>query len=445
MKIIIAGAGAVGVHLAKMLSKENHNIIVLDNNEDVLNNLNANYDLMTISGSPTSISKLKEAGCSSADLFIGVTPEECCNLTACYFASQMGAKKTVARVENAEFLNKIHEPYFEKMGINSLICPEILAAKEIAQSIDRPWVRQYHEFGDGALVLIGVKVRENAPIVGKKLMEAFSAEETCRIAAIKRHNQTIIPKGNDMVEPNDLVYFITTKNHTETVQKIAGKPTESVHNVMIMGGSRIGMIAADMISSKYNVKIIETGKERSELVKERLKSNTMVIQGDGRDMELLRDEGIENTEAYIALTGSAETNILSCLTAKGYGVQRSIAEVENLDYIPMAERLDIGIVINKKLIAASHIYQMMLDTDVANMKCLTFAEADVAEYIAKEGSKITSKQVKDLTLPEEISIGGIIRDGKGIIVYGNTQIQPNDRVVVFCPSSYLQKLEKYFN
>jgi len=444
MKIIIGGAGEVGIHLAKMLSRENHSIVVLDEKEDVLNNLNANYDLMTMVGSPSSISCLKDAGCNSADLFIGVTPDECRNIVAGHLAANLGAKKVVVRVETPEYLDENNRHYFQNLGIHSLICPEILAAKEIAESIGRPWVRQFHEFDKGALVLLGVKIREDAPIIGKKLMEVFSQEESCRIAAIKRGKTTIIPSGQDVILTNDMVYFISTPEYIDTVRKIANKPIEKVEDVMIMGGSRIAMLAARQIARKYNVKIIESNRVRSEYVKDRLGADVMVIQGDGRDMELLHNESIETTEAYVALTGSSETNIFSCLAAKRFGVQRTIAEVEQLDYIPLAENLDIGIVINKKLIAASHIYQMMLEADVANMKCLTFADADVAEFVVKEGSKITKKPVKDLSLPENVSLGGLIRDGKGIIIYGGTQIQAGDRVVVFCLSSNLHKLEKYF-
>jgi len=444
MKIIIGGAGEVGIHLAKMLSKENHSIVVLDENEEVLNNLNANYDLMTMAGSPSSISALKDAGCNSADLFIGVTPDECRNIVAGHLASNLGAKKVVVRVETPEYLDESNRHFFQNLGIHSLICPEILAAKEIAESIGRPWVRQFHEFDKGALVLLGVKMREDASIIGKKLMEIFSQEESCRIAAIKRGRLTIIPSGQDTIQAGDMVYFISTPEYIDTVRKIANKPVEKVEDVMIMGGSRIAILAARQIARKYSVKIIESSRSRSEYVKDRLGADVMVIQGDGRDMELLHNESIETTEAYVALTGSSETNIFSCLAAKRFGVQRTIAEVEQLDYIPLAENLDIGIVINKKLIAASHIYQMMLEADVANMKCLTFADADVAEFVVKEGSKITKKPVKDLSLPENVSLGGLIRNGKGIIIYGSTQIQAGDRVVVFCLSSNLHKLEKYF-
>lgn len=444
MRIIIGGAGEVGVHLAKLLSKENHSIVVIDDNEEVLTNLSGNYDLMTIIGQPTSIDCLKDADCLHSDLFIGVTPDESRNLIACSLAKSLGVKKAVARIETLEYLEPSNRPYIERLGIDSLICPEKLAAQEIAEAVRRPWVRQYHEFDKGALVLVGVKLWKDAPLAGKRLMDTFSSHDTYRVAAIKRGHTTIIPSGHDILQADDMVYFIATKDELEKIRTICGKPTGNVKDVIIMGGSRIAVLTARLIAKEMNVKIIELNRDRAEWVKEKLQSNVMVIQGDGRDMDLLKDEGIDITEAYIALTDNAETNILACLAAKRFNLMRTVAEVEKLDYISIAEAADIGIVINKKLIAASHIFKMMLAADIANMKCLTFAEADVAEFIVGEKSKVTKKKVKELHLPENMSLGGLIRNGKGSVIYGDTQIMPGDSVVVFCLSSSLQSIERFF-
>ena len=444
MKIIIAGAGEVGRHLAKMLAREKHNIVVLDTNEEVLANLDANYDLTTLIGSPVSIEKLKDAGAKSADLFIAVTPDESRNLTACILATKLGAKKTVARIDNPEYLQEAHKTFFEQLGINSLIYPEMLAAEEIVSSLKRPWARQWHEFCGGKLILIGVKVRANAPILEKPLTELFREENYYRIAAIKRQNRTLIPTGKDMVLVGDLVYFITTPDGVEIIRKATGKGSAEVHNVMIMGASRIAVKASHLLSEDFNVKIIEMNRERAEKLIERLNSEIAVTVGDGRDMDILEAEGIEKIDAFVALTGSAETNILSCLAAKNYHIRRTIAEVENIDYITLADGLDIGMIINKKLIAASHIYQMMLEADVSNVKSLAFADAEVAEFVVNKKSKITKSIVKDLDLPENISLGGLVRKGKGMLIYGNTLIEEGDHVVVFCPNSSIQRIEKYF-
>jgi trk system potassium uptake protein TrkA len=446
MKIIIAGAGSVGTHLAKLLSGEKQDIILMDEDESKLAGMDSNFDLMTVCASPTSISALKDAGVADTDLFIGVTPEESRNMTACMLATNLGAKKTVARIDNYEYLLPKNKEFFEKLGVDSLIYPEMLAAKEIVDSLKMSWIRQWWEFAGGALVLIGTKMHETAEILNIPLKNLGGREIPFHIVAIKRGNKTIIPRGDDIIMLNDIVYFTTTKKYIPYIRKISGKENYAdVRNVIIMGGSRIAVRTSQYVPDYMQVKIIEKDINRCNKLTEQVDDRIMIINGDGRDLGLLKEEGIANTEAFVALTGNAETNILACLAAKQMGVAKTIAEVENIDYIPMAENLDIGTVINKKKIAASHIYQMMLDADVTNVKCLTFSNSDVGEFIAKKGSKITKKPIKDMGLPKGITIGGMIREGEGMLVNGNTQILPGDHVMVFCLGDMIKKAEIYFN
>ena len=446
MKIIIGGAGEVGTHLAELLSSEKQDIILMDEDESKLSKMDSNFDLMTVCASPTSIQALKNAGVNDADLFIAVTPEESRNMTACMIATNLGAKKTLARIDNYEYLLPKHKEFFAQAGINSLIYPEMLAAKDIVDAIKMSWIRQWWEFYGGALILIGAKMKETAQILNVPLFELGSRNIPFHIVAIKRGNETIIPRGDDMIKLNDIVYFTTTKKYIPYIQKIAGKEHyPEVHNVMIMGGSRIAVRTSQYIPEYMQIKIIESDLERCHRLTDMVDDKIMIINGDGRDIDLLLEEGIKNTDAFVALTGNSETNILACLAAKRMGVIKTVAEVENIDYISMAESLDIGTVINKKMIAASHIYQMMLDADVSNVKCLTFANADVAEFKVKEGSRITQKAIKDMGLPKGITIGGMIRNGEGMLVTGNTIIQPGDHVVVFCLEKMIKKAEKFFN
>ena len=446
MKIIIDGAGEVGTHLAELLSSEKQDIILMDEDESKLSKMDSNFDLMTVCASPTSIQALKNAGVNDADLFIAVTPEESRNMTACMIATNLGAKKTLARIDNYEYLLPKHKEFFAQAGINSLIYPEMLAAKDIVDAIKMSWIRQWWEFYGGALILIGAKMKETAQILNVPLFELGSRNIPFHIVAIKRGNETIIPRGDDMIKLNDIVYFTTTKKYIPYIQKIAGKEHyPEVRNVMIMGGSRIAVRTSQYIPEYMQIKIIESDLERCHRLTDMVDDKIMIINGDGRDIDLLLEEGIKNTDAFVALTGNSETNILACLAAKRMGVIKTVAEVENIDYISMAESLDIGTVINKKMIAASHIYQMMLDADVSNVKCLTFANADVAEFKVKEGSRITQKAIKDMGLPKGITIGGMIRNGEGMLVTGNTIIQPGDHVVVFCLEKMIKKAEKFFN
>ena len=446
MKIIIGGAGAVGTHLAELLSSEKQDIILMDEDESKLSKMDSNFDLMTVCASPTSIQALKNAGVDDADLFIAVTPEESRNMTACMIATNLGAKKTLARIDNYEYLLPKHKEFFARAGINSLIYPEMLAAKDIVDAIKMSWIHQWWEFYGGALILIGAKMKETAQILNVPLFELGSRNIPFHIVAIKRGNETIIPRGDDMILLNDIVYFTTTKKYIPYIQKIAGKEHyPEVRNVIIMGGSRIAVRTSQYIPDYMQIKIIESDLERCHRLTDLVDDKIMIINGDGRDIDLLLEEGIKNTDAFVALTGNSETNILACLAAKRMGVIKTVAEVENIDYISMAESLDIGTVINKKMIAASHIYQMMLDADVSNVKCLTFANADVAEFKVKEGSRITQKAIKDMGLPKGITIGGMIRNGEGMLVTGNTIIQPGDHVVVFCLEKMIKKAEKFFN
>ena len=445
MKIIIAGAGAVGTHLAKLLSGEKQDIILMDENEEKLSKLDSNFDLMTVNASPTSISGLKNAGVAGADLFIGVMPEESRNMTACMLATNLGAKKTVARIDNYEYLLPKHKEFFSHLGVHSLIYPEMLAAKEIVDAIKMSWIRQWWEFCGGALVLIGTKMRETAEILNVPLHELGGRNIPFHIVAIKRGNETIIPRGDDTIKLHDIVYFTTTKKYIPYIRKIAGKENYAdVRNVMIMGGSRIAIRISSYAPDNMAIKLIECDKQKSYKLAEYM-NDIIIIQGDGRNVDLLKEEGIRDMDAFIALTDSSETNILACLTAKELGVKKTIAEVENIQFISTAERLNIGNIINKKLLAASRIFQLLLDEDSSNAKCLALSDAEVVELVAKENSKITKAAVKDLKLPSDLTIGGLVRNGHGMVVTGNTWIQPNDHVVIFCLDTALHKIEKLFN
>lgn len=445
MKIVIVGAGAVGTHLSKLLSREHQDCVLIDNDDEKLSTL-SDYDVMTYNASPTSIQALKEAGAQHADLFVGVTPDESTNLTACMIAHGLGAKKTVARIDNYEYLNPQNQELFKQMGIDSLIYPEVLAAIDINNGLKLSWVRQRWDVHDGALTLLGIKLRESAEILNRPLRELSGPDDPYHIVAIRRGEDTIIPGGLDELRVGDLAYFMTTQEYIPYIRKIVGKEHYTdVKNVIVMGGDKTSVRAALTAPDYMNIKIIEKNAERCQKLNELLgDSDTMVIHGDGRDLGLLEEESIRNTQAFVALTGNAETNILACLTAKRLGVRKTIAMVENLDYVKMAEELDIGTIINKMTIAASHIFQMMLGADVNNLRSLMLVDSEVAEFTAAEGSRVTKRLVKDLGLPAGATIGGLVRNGEGMLVNGNSQIQAGDSVMVFCHEAKLNHLEKYF-
>ena len=446
MKIIIAGAGAVGTHLAKLLSRERHDITLIDANPERLESIGANFELLTICAPPSSIATLKQADVGDADLLIAVTPDEAHNMTCCMLASKLGATRTVARVDNYEYTREEHRDFFRTVGIDSVIYPEMLAGEEIIHNARHSWVRQWLEIQNGALLMLGVKVRRTATILDTPLRELCGPDAPYHVVAIKRRQETLIPHGNDVLEDGDVVYFMTTREYVPLIRELTGKQDyPEVRSLFIMGGGSTTEQALWNLPENMTAKVVERDVQRCEHLNEAIHHrHVLVLHGDGRDMDLLVDEGINHADAFLALTDNAEANILACLTAKRLGVRKTVALVENLDYIAMAESLDIGSIINKKTFAASHIYQMMLKADVTTMKTLTVANADVAEFVVKAGSRVTQHPVKDLSLPPTVTLGGLVRNGKGMLIGGMTTFQPGDTVVAFCLENSVKRLEKYF-
>ena len=443
MRIIIAGAGAVGRHLAKLLSREDMDISLIDERQDRLGDLDANYDLLTKVGNPTSINDLENIGVEDVDLFIAVTPSESENITACLLANELGAKKTLARIDHYEYLVPENKRIFEKMGLNHLIYPELLAAKEIASSLKTNWMRYHLTLCEGALELCVVKVREGAEVIGQKFMSGYFNHGLYRIVAIKRGQTTIIPGGQDEVMADDMVYAVCTRENKKILREQLGKQKREIKNIMFYGGSKIAQKTVQNLPDDLNIKILEADRELCYQLSEKI-NNVLIINADGSDMTVLKDEGIEDVDAFVAVTDSSEANIFACMAAKRFGVKKTIAEVENIDYIAMAEGLEIGTVLNKKTIAASYIYQMLLDASVLNVRNLASADAEIVEFMAEEGSRITKGKIRDMRLPADANIGAIVRAGEGILVNGDTQILPNDQVVVFCKSQVIRQLEKFF-
>ena len=442
MKIIIAGAGEVGTHLAKMLSYEKQDIIVLDPDSRRLANLD-NYNLMTIQGSAISFDDLKRVGAGSADLFVAVTPFETRNLLACMMAKSMGTKRTVARIDSGEFIQKQHKSFFTESGVDSLIYPEYLAANEIVTALKHTWVRNWFEMLGGELIVVGVKLRANAAIVGHRLRDLGSMSGFLHVNAIKRNRETIIPGGNDVIMENDVAYIATTREHIDRVVEMCGKTKHDVQRVLIMGGNRIAAELGKLIGEKYKVKIIEGDLERCRVLADLL-PYCNIVNGDASDTDIMEEEGVGDYDVFVALSDTSERNILSCVMAKELGVNKTVAEVENMQFVAEAESLNIGTIINKQLIASSRIFQNMLDRDVDNAKCLALTDAEVAELEVLEGSKVTRRMVRDLGLSSDMTIAGLVRDGVGHLVNGDTRLLAGDHVVVFCLSGSIHKIEKLF-
>ena len=442
MRIVIAGAGEVGTHLAKMLSFEEQDIIVIDNDEKKLYNLD-NYNLMTVRGSAVSLDVLKNVQVGMADIFIAVTPHETINVIACSMAKSMGCKKAVARIDNYEFMKPASKKFFASYGIDTLIYPEYLAAREVMTAMEHTWARSWFEMLNGELIVAGVKIRENARILGHKLKELSGLSSFMHINAIKRNREIIIPGGDDEILANDIIYVATTARNVDDVVAACGKETHTAERVLIMGGNEIVKQLAMAIKDKYKVKILDSDLERCQKLADELPYCNIVYYEAGNN-DVLEEEGVEDYDVFVAMGDSSESNILSCVMAKELGMRKTVAQVENLQFINEAESLNIGTIINKKLIASSTIFQMMIDADTDNAKCLALADAEVAELEVAAGAKVTKAKVKDLKLSRDMTIAGLVRNGEGQLVTGDTQLQAGDRVVIFCLSGAIHKIERMF-
>lgn len=444
MKIIIAGAGEVGTYLAKMLSNEDQDIILIDSDQDRLDVIDRNYNLMTFNASTSSIQALREVGIDETDLYIAVTPYETRNITLCGMAKRLGAKRTVARIDNYEFMEPANRKLITEVGVDKLIYPEYLAAQEIATALEHNWARHWGELHYGHLLLLGVRVHDNTGIVGSTIREIASTDHYFHIAAIRRNHETIIPGGNDLVLNDDILYFITSEENADRLRDLCGKNSYNIKRVLIMGGGKIAVRFAIQCADRFQIKILEQNQERAEYLSQRLPDCEIEL-GDARDVDTLRENNIENFDAFIALSDSSESNILACLTAKEFGIKKTVGEVENLQFFSQAENLNIGTVINKKIIASSRIFKLLLDADETNAKSFALNDAEVAELKVHPNARITHKPVKDLKLPRGMTLAAVIHNGNASLVTGNTHIFAGDVVVVFCLTGTIHKIERWFN
>lgn len=448
MKIIIAGAGEVGFHLAKLLSYESQDITLIDTNKESLFYADSHLDIRVLKGDATSISVLRDAKVEESNLVIGVTSSETTNITLCMLAKQLGCERTIARISNTEFIDHKDLLKFEELGIDELISPEELAATEIQLLLNKSAFNDTFEFEDGKLIMVGVSLPKSAPFVGKMVKEAaniFPELHFMPIALQRLGTQfTVIPRGDTVFKEGDQVYFITVKEGVDELYKLTGKKKEEIKNVMILGGSKVGFnTARDLCAKKYNVKLIEKNKEKAFELSDDL-PNALVINGDGRNVELLQEESLESMDAFIAVTGNSETNIMSCLVAKSKHIKKTIALVENMDYFQLSHSIGIDTLINKKLLAANNIFKYIRKGEVVALMRINNLNAEILEFVVKANSKVTRAIIRELNFPKAATIGGVVRNGAGIIALGGFKIEAGDRVVVCCLPEAIPKIERLF-
>ena len=443
MNITIVGAGSIGVHLSKYFADEQQDVFLVDRNPKRLMMLESDFNLRTFCGDPTDFKILRNANAEKADIFIAVTANAAENLVACCMAKSMGASKTIARVDKLNYMHPSNDAVVKRMGVDHVVFPDFLAAQSIISSLEHPWCQDWSEFEDGAILMVAVVVEEDSVIQGLRLKDLFGESRLMHISAMRRNHRTIIPHGDDRILPHDVLYITAVPAGIERVKEFVGAKKLNVKNVILMGGSVISEIVAGMAHPRFSFTIIEKERERCQSLMESC-ADSDIIYGDGSEIDVLDEAGINKCDAFVALTDNTESNILSCLTARDIGVNKTIAEVEKEQLIDKAESFSLDTIINKPIITANAIFQIILDANVDSSKCFILPDADVGRITVKEGSFLTKGKVMDLKLPDELTLAGLIRKGKGEMVTGSTLFQPEDVAIVCCLTGSLKRVEKLF-
>lgn len=445
MNIVIAGAGDVGFHLANLLTTENHDIVLIDTDQDVLDYAGSHLDVLTVRGDATSIDVLHGARVTNSDLMLAVTTSEKTNMMAAIIAKRLGCQHVVARVDKEEYMCADHMGTICSLGIDQIISPRQLASQEIQRLIKQVSFTDIFEFEGGKLSLLGMTLDEDSPLVGIRLADIkhLEAQVALHPIAILRGHETIIPRGFTQLRGNDHIYFITKTNNKKMVEEFVGKKHRTVKSIMILGGTDLAISTARLLQDDYNVTIVEERKRRCQLMTEQL-SSVLVIKGDYTNIDLLKEENLDQMDAFIALTGNSETNIISCLTARNLGVFKTIAQVENKEYIHISQNIGVDTLINKKLLAANAIFQHVRKGSIETITSLHGVDAEIIEYNVVRSNQLTRRKVKDLHFPEKALIGGVIRGEETLIPNGNTQLQLGDKVIVMAMPGAIKRLEELF-
>ena len=446
MKIVIAGAGDMGFHLARLLASEKQEIILIDTNDDVLDYAKSHLDVFTIKGDSSSIEVLNNAMVSSAKMFLAVTASEKNNLVSSILAKKMGAKQTIARVSNTEYLCDVQRKNFTELGIDHLISPIELAANEIARLVKYCEVTDNFEFEQGKVILNGITLDDDSALVGKTISEINADKNGLQfmpVAILRNNEETIVPRPDTRLMNQDHIYFMSSRDQMNPLLTFLGKELKKIRNVMILGGSNLGRKTAVLLEKKYYVTIVERDKSKCKKLAENLE-NTLIIQGDPSNIELLKEEGLDRMDAVIALTPNTETNIIACLSAEKLGVYKTIAAVDNTDYTHISQQIGVDTLINKKLIAANNIFRFVRKGKVEAITSLHGVEAEIIEYRVHKNNQMTRKCIKDLPLPKNAMIATVIRGDETIIPTGDFQLNVDDKVILVAADKCVERVDNLF-
>jgi trk system potassium uptake protein TrkA len=445
MKIIIAGAGDVGSHLAKLLSSESHDIYLIDENEERLNIVSSQTDVFTITGDAKSVELMDRKLISSSDLLIAVTSSEETNMLICILGKRLGAKHTIARINDENIVKENKEHFYIDLGIDTLISPTHLATLEIDRLINQAAFTDDIEFENGKLTVFGISLSKNSVLNDKSVRESaeLNPNLSFKPLALHRDDFTLMVDGDTVLRENDIVYFISQKESIEVIIKLCCKTNIQINDVMIIGGSKIGLNVASLLEKNHRVTLIEKDKSKCEQIASLLKK-TLVININGHDVKTLEEEGLAEMDALISVTANSEMNVMTSLVGKNHGIKKTIARIENFDYINLSQSIGVDTIINKKIIAADNIFKFVRKGNVSSVANLHGTNAEIIEFVVKANTKITKKSINKLNFPPNSNIAGVIRDGIPIIPFGDFQLMENDKTIVFSLTESIKEIEKFF-
>lgn len=445
MKIIIAGAGDVGSHLAKLLSSESHDIYLIDKNEERLSAVSSQTDVFTITGDAKSVELMDRKLISSSDLLIAVTSSEETNMLICILGKRLGAKHTIARINDENIVKENKEHFYIDLGIDTLISPTHLATLEIDRLINQAAFTDDIEFENGKLTVFGISLSKKSVLNDKSVRESaeLNPNLSFKPLALHRDDFTLMVDRDTVFRENDIVYFISQKESIEVIIKLCGKTNIQINDVMIIGGSKIGLNIASLLEKNHRVTLIEKDKSKCEQIASLLKK-TLVININGHDVKTLEEEGLAEMDALISVTANSEMNVMTSLVGKNHGIKKTIARIENFDYINLSQSIGVDTIINKKIIAADKIFKFVRKGNVSSVANLHGTDAEIIEFVVKSNTKITKKSINKLNFPPNSTIAGIIRDGVPIIPFGDFQLMENDKTIVFSLTESIKEIEKFF-
>lgn len=445
MKIVIAGAGATGFYLAKLLAKEDKYITLIDESEEILSRASEELDILTIKGDTASFEVLERAEVSKAKLFVAVTSTETSNLLACILAKQLGAKTTIARVQSMDLLEKKNQDKFKQLGVDVVISPYKIAAMEIERLLQRASFTDIFPFENGKISILGFFVGSHSPLIDQSIekVNKYSDEFVLRGVALLRNEKTSIPNGQTIIKKGDYLYISTPNEGIEIAKQLVGKQVKPIKTVMIIGDTTLALRTAAILEKRYRVKLVvkseEVGKEFLNVL-----HNTLIINADPGNTDTLKEEGLAQTDAFISLTENSETNIIACLMARENGVYKTISLVDNNNYIHLSQHIGIDTIISTKIAAAHDIFRFVRQGKVEMIGGLHGVDAEIIEFVMHKKCGLINQPLKEMNLPKDSIIAGVIRGTRSFVPNGESHLQMKDKVIVLALPEVIPTIEKIF-